>query len=247
MGKLIHLLGAAALLPMSLAAQTIVPAEPAPAPPAKGDTHGGAKTAVVPPMEKSPTETVGPVSDLPSRYAGSDVGGYVEALATVFAIRTRTTDPFAQAQDTAAKPIKPKVQHVAAPRPAAIPVTPYSEIVAQIPVTTVIPGEGRFLVGTRTFKKGDRFPLSYRGRNYPSEVVDVSAERITLRNVENSETGAIKLDMLPAGMSKGGSVNRIAPGMQPNRPDSPLEVGGSDFPSPVGGPDTPFQTGGTTR
>jgi len=233
MGKLIQLLGLCALLPLPLAAQSmgpagspVAPAAPAPAPaPAAHPAPAPAaeKGPVVPALDKSQSGDA-TSGDMPSRYAGSDVGAYVETLATVFSIRSRTTDPFGQVQDTTAKPIKPKVTHTQVARPAAIPTTPYSEIVAQIPVTTVIPGEERFLSGTRAFKKGDRFPITFRGRTYPTEIVEVTADHIRMKNIENAETGMIKLDMLPAGMSKGGQPGGMIPGVQSARPDSPLEI-----------------------
>ncbi|MFD0894099.1 hypothetical protein KBB96_02845 [Luteolibacter ambystomatis] len=237
MGKLIHLLGLCTLLPLGLTAQTIGPApgpaapvapatKPAPAPsPEKGPT--------VPALDKAQGEAA-TSGDLPSRYAGSDVGAYVETLATVFAIRSRTTDPFGQVQDTTAKPIKPKVTHTAVARAAAIPTTPYSEIVAQIQVNTVIPAEERFFCGSRVFKKGDRFPISFRGRNYPTEITEVNADYIRMKNLDTSETGLIKFEKLPPGMTRASQSDKMLPGFQSQRPDSPLEIE-SGPPSQVGG------------
>ncbi|MGC4017631.1 MAG: hypothetical protein QM755_24410 [Luteolibacter sp.] len=217
MGKLIHILGASLVLSVTVGAQSMDPAaSPSPAPAAATDPKKPA------PTDKPATGGLH-ANETGSRYAGPDVSAYVESLATVFAIRSRTTDPFGQPQDIDAKPIKPKVTHAPTVRQAAIPPTPYSEIVSQIQVTTVIPGEERFLSGNRAFKKGDRFPILFRGRNYPTEIVEVTAERIVMKNQETGESGAIKLDMLPSGMTKGGKPGGI-PGVQPSRADTPLEI-----------------------
>lgn len=219
MGKLIHLLGLAVLMPLSLRAQSATSIQP----PATAQPETAASLAVTPPVEAVNKQ----VANQPSRYAGGDVGTYVDTLSKIFSIRSRTSDPFGQLQDPSTKPVKPKISpNNPAARVAAIPNTPYSEIVSQIRVTTVIPAEGRFLVGTRSFSTGDRFPIAFRGKNYQTQVAEVTSTRIVFRNVENSETGVLKLDMMPPGMSRGGGNQITAPGMQPARADAPLEIEG---------------------
>ena len=104
-----------------------------------------------------------------------------------------------------------------------MPSIKFSEVIAKIPVTTVIPGEGRFLVGTRSFLKGDRFPVRYQTHTYNTQILDVTARTILFRNLENGETGSLTLDLMPQGMSKG-NQGILAPGMQPARGDAPLEL-----------------------
>jgi hypothetical protein len=204
MVKLIHMAAVAAYMPLTLSAQVLETE----APPAPDSAH------------QAPSDAH--LIEQPSRYVGAHLDEYVKAMVATFSIQSRSTDPFGQVQDPAAEAAKPQpvVQTI---RSAALPPVPYSEVVSQIRVTTVIPGEKRFLVGTRSFKTGDRFPLAYRGRNFPSEVVEVSAHRIVMKNVTNSELGIVRLDLLPEGMTKG-IQPAIAPGFQKADSSAPLDL-----------------------
>ena len=87
------------------------------------DTRGIApgvpgKRAAAKPGAKTPpaaaAEETGPVEIGPSRYVGTDeLDAYVGLLASRFAMRNRTTDPFGQLQDPDAKPVvKPTIAKV---------------------------------------------------------------------------------------------------------------------------------------
>lgn len=233
MGKLIHLLGAIVLMPGMVEAQSAIPTAEAGAKPAPAD-----KVVDKPATAEKPAASATPAkadaskpADVSSRYLGNeDVTEYIESVASLFAIRSRTTDPFCQVQDPSAVKEPPKKPVRGTIPQAAIPPTPYNEIVARIRVTTVIPSENRFLVGTRSFVRGDRFPLAYNTRNYPSQVIEVTRKRIVFRNLETSETGELPLDMMPEGMSKGGRSGIIPGGMQPPKSDAPLEIESSEPP-----------------
>lgn len=213
MGKLIQLMTLCALWPVSLTAQSAANFKPELLAPTEAP---GAK-------EEKAEADAGPVPQIPSREAGAEVESYVASLTAILSIRSRTNDPFGQAQDPAAKPLKPKIVQPNLPRPIALPSIKFSEVIAKIPVTTVIPGEGRFLVGTRSFLKGDRFPVRYQTHTYNTQILDVTARTILFRNLENGETGSLTLDLMPQGMSKG-NQGVLAPGMQPARGDAPLEL-----------------------
>jgi hypothetical protein len=213
MGKLIQLMTLCALWPVSLTAQSAANFKPELITPAEAP---GAK-------EEKAEADAGPVPQIPSRYAGAEVESYVASLNAILAIRSRANDPFGQSQDPTAKPLKPKTTLPNLPRPIALPSIKFSEVIAKIPVTTVIPGEGRFLVGTRSFLKGDRFPVRYQTHTYNTQILDVTARTILFRNLENGETGSLTLDLMPQGMSKG-NQGILAPGMQPARGDAPLEL-----------------------
>jgi len=213
MGKLIHLLALCSLWPVSLTAQSAANFKPELLTPTNA-------TSVK--EEKAEADT-GPVPQIPSRYAGAELETYIASLSAVLSIRNRTNDPFCQSQDPTVKPPKPKTVLPNVPRPIALPSVNFSEVIAKIPVTTVIPGEGRFLVGTRSFVKGDRFPVRYQTHTYNTQILDVTTSTILFRNLENGETGSLTLDLMPQGMSKG-NQGVFAPGMQPARADSPLEL-----------------------
>jgi hypothetical protein len=164
----------------------------------------------------------------PSRYVEADMDAYISTLTAKLSITKRATDPFGQIQDPAAKPapsaLKTQTNNRTTPGATA---KPLSEIVKQLKVTTVMPGEGKFLVGTRSISRGDSFPLVFQGKRYRVEVVEVSAQRILFRDVETEENGELRLDVMPQGMNRG-IRGVLAPGMQPSKADAPLEL---DVPS----------------
>lgn len=159
----------------------------------------------------------------PSRYAGADTDAYIASLASRLAVTKRTTDPFGQIQDPAAKPAVAPVAKNSTNRAPAATAKPLSEIVKQLKVTTVMPAEGKFLVGTRSISRGDSFPLGFQGKHYRVQVVDVSAQRILFRDLDTEENGELRLDVMPQGMSRG-IRGVLAPGMQSTKPDAPLEL-----------------------
>jgi hypothetical protein len=165
----------------------------------------------------NPTEEI-----QPSRYVGQDPSSYIAKLASRFAIRSRTTDPFGQVQDPAAKPVRTLAPKTATQQTAAS-AKPFSDIVSRIRVTTVMPSERRFLIGTRSITQGDSLPLVSNGTRYQIRVIEVSSRKIVFKNMENGETGELALDMLPPGMERG-TQGILAPGMQSARPDAPLEI-----------------------
>ncbi len=63
-----------------------------------------------------------------------------------------------------------------------------------------------------------------------AQVVAVSARQIDFRNLDTGETATRKIDALPVGMTPG-SRGITAPGMVPDRPDTPILLDPGD-PSP---------------
>ena len=86
-----------------------------------------------------------------------------------------------------------------------------------------MPSENRFLVGTRSLSVGDSFPLVSQGHRYQVKIIEVSAERIVFRDLESSEDGELRLDVMPQGMSRG-LRGVLAPGMEASKADAPLEI-----------------------
>ena len=160
----------------------------------------------------------------PSRHVGeTNLAAYVQSLSSVFSMRTRATDPFGQFQDPDAKPVIKQTIAKPTRRTAPTAVTPFAEIIARIQITTIMPGERSFLVGTRSFKQGDRFPIKFRDRDISVEVSDVSARQVEFRSLDSGETANLKLNLVPIGMTPG--TGKITPpGMVRDRPNSPLEI-----------------------
>jgi hypothetical protein len=162
------------------------------------------------------------------RVSPEEFPGYIQAISAVLSIRSRDTDPFGQIQDPDAKPVvKPTI--AATKRIAPIQATPFSEIVQLIKVTTIMPGERRFLIGNRSVSQGDRIPLAFRGKNIPVEVAAVTSNRIQFRNLESGDTADLSLNLLPSGM-KPGNDGIHAPGMIPDNPNAPIDLDGNSLP-----------------
>lgn len=171
-----------------------------------------------------PSKEAGPVSATPSRFVGtSEMEPYLESLSSVFLIRGRARDPFGQAQDPDAKPVVKASVAPSVHRAAPILATPFSDIVRLLVVTTIMPGEKRFLVGTRSIKQGDQLPLTLRGKQIRVQVTEVTSRQIGFRNLDTGEVASRKLDMLPVGMIAG-HQGITAPGMILDRPNAPIEL-----------------------
>ncbi|RYD21596.1 MAG: hypothetical protein EOP88_10850 [Verrucomicrobiaceae bacterium] len=216
MGKLIHIcLGLALVSPAfsqsatNFDTKTVVPAsalpkEEKPATPAK-------------PIAKE----AGPASTTPSRNVSPDeMEGYISSISSVFLSRGRAADPFGQLQDPEARPA---IRAAAKPgsRPAPIKATPFADIIALIEINTIMPGTKSFLIKTRSVKQGEMLPLNFRSKTIRAQVVAVSARQIDFRNLDTGETASRKIDALPVGMTPG-SRGISAPGMVPDRPDTPI-------------------------
>lgn len=170
-----------------------------------------------------------PVTNLPSRYVGeAELEPYIASFTAIFSMRRRDTDPFGQVQDPDAKPVI-KTPIARTQRAAPMQATPFADIVRMIKVTTIMPGERKFLIGTRSVSQGDRIPLAFRGKNILVEVASVSSDRIQFRNLENGETAELSLRMLPPGM-KPGNDGIHAPGMMPDNPNAPIDLDGNSLP-----------------
>jgi len=184
-------------------------------------TETGARTSES--REKLPPPA--PVDTLPSRFAGHDVEPYVAARAAIFSMRNRATDPFGLYQDPNMKPV---VRQVAANLPsklqAALPPTPLVDIVRLIQVTTIMPGEKKFLVGVRPFGEGDEFALVFQGKTMNMKVIEVTSKRILFRDLGKGEEAALETGILPPGMLAGGGKAMRPPGMVSPLENVPLQL-----------------------
>lgn len=216
MGKLIHICLGVAMTSAALAqsAANFNTGSLAPA---------GAAPKADPSVKPKPKEE-GPTTTTPSRFVGpAELDAYVQSLTSVLSIGNRTTDPFGQPQDPAAKPIIKNPVVKSTQRTPQLQATPFSEIVRLLVVNTIMPGERRFLVGTRSISQGDHIPFTYRGRQIRVEVMEVNSRQILFRNVDTNETASIRMKLLPEGMTPGHN-GITAPGMVPDRPNAPIEL-----------------------
>jgi hypothetical protein len=166
--------------------------------------------------------TPAPVSTTPSRYvAPAETSSYGKTISSAFSIGKRPTDIFGQMQDPDAKPIIKAPVPGTKTRAPVLKATPLSDIVSLLEVTTIMPGEKRFLLGTRSVRLGDLLPISFRGKELQIQVTEVTSRQISFKNLQTGEIAVRKLDILPAGMTVG-LRGMTPPGMIQERANAPI-------------------------
>jgi hypothetical protein len=177
-----------------------------------------------PPPASSSQQESKTADKAPSRLVDTaDLAPYLESISAQFLIRGRVRDPFGKIQDPTVKPVVKAPTTSGIRRTAPVQTTPFADIVRKISITTVMPGEKRFLIGTRSFKQGEQMPLNFRGKTIRAQVTEVTSQQISFRNLESGENATRRLDLLPAGMTSG-NHEITAPGMVPDRPNAPIEL-----------------------
>jgi hypothetical protein len=178
----------------------------------------------------APEATADKTSELiavPSRYVGIDADAYVQTILSSFEMRSRARDPFGRHQDPNFKPPTPVIAKKAVKKYKPEPVTPFSDIVEAIPITAIIPAQGKFLVGGRAFSVGSRLKLN-TGKDEPLtvHVVGIDQNRVNFRHGVTNETAAHVLKVLPGGMIRGGGEAR-PDGIIPANADDTIDLSGS--------------------
>lgn len=176
------------------------------------------------PQKASNANSASDLTKIPSRHLdNTELAAYIDAECSAFSIRGRVRDPFGHSQDPDAKPVAQLSAAKTLRRATPILATPFSDIVRLIIITTIMPGEKRFLVGTRSISQGDQMPITFRGKHISVEITEVNTRQIGFRNLETGEIAMRQLDMLPAGMTPG-SHDMITPDIKPDLPNAPINL-----------------------
>jgi len=171
-----------------------------------------------------PTE-IDPLLDKASRFAGNETKLFIKVRSDRFSIKQRAKDPFGLFQDPQAKPAVKRTQSIGSARNSSgLPSIPLAEIVKLIKVTTIMPAEKMFLVGGREFKQSDEFSIVYQGRLKTLKILSVTGNEVVFLDVDGNEKAALKLEVLPPGMSATGDDLR-PPGMVDSGEEIPLQLG----------------------
>ena len=169
-----------------------------------------------------------PSDTTPSRFASKDIEGYVSVRAAAFSMLSREKDPFGVNQDPDIKPVVPKVIASAPTQGGlAVPATPLADIVKLIRVTTIMPGERTFLVGSRSFRENDDFSIVFQGKTLTIKVVEVTPNRILFRDIAKGEEAALVTGILPPGMIINGGEEMRPPGIVAPVKNIPLQLDSS--------------------
>lgn len=171
-----------------------------------------------------PAQPADPFVAIDSRLLSeSEVDEYIEVMASRLLINSQEVDPFGALQDPDAVP---KVDPIATPEMPVVPqmTTPFDEVIRRINITTVMPSERKFLIGTRSFGLNDVITLNFQGQPVRARVTGVSSRNIRFRNVETNDEASLSLDLMPAGMSAGGGSGSAIPGLIPSGPSAPIDL-----------------------
>lgn len=153
----------------------------------------------------------------PSRYLGKSENDFVNAMQARLAMAGRTVGPFGLSQD----PNKvTNIPLVKSPRKKIKKVvTPFSDVVNSIRVSTVNIQERSFLVYTDTYRQGQEFSVEVGNQRMTVRIDEVRANAITFTNLKSGETVKRKLDLVP-GVTRGSGPMHV-PGVTPAGGNAP--------------------------
>ncbi|NNC88138.1 MAG: hypothetical protein HKN82_06720 [Akkermansiaceae bacterium] len=175
------------------------------------------------PAEPGAPATAAPTGPTPSRLVGEHVESYVAQLRARMAINGRDRGPFGLFQDLSNS--KQGLLPVTTRKIERKPQTPFADVVKSIPIAAVFPLEQEFLVGSRTFRTGQVFPLVASGENISVQVVAVRSSSVRFKNIRSGEVLDKRLDLLPDGVTSGGGSIQVQ-GVTSNRDEAsePLHI-----------------------
>jgi len=169
-----------------------------------------------------PAATATGSTPIAGHYALADIDAYIAAMAARLSMRDRPRDPFGLSSNPSADEA-PIMSASNQPVVQAAPKVPFADIVQSIRVTAIMPGDKKFLVGSRAIREGDVLPLVSVEGTIQVRVLAVTAGTILFENTDDKTTATLHSQAMPQGMSRAGASSHV-PGMQPNSPSAPLKV-----------------------
>lgn len=158
------------------------------------------------PSPASPAESGVDAGIAPSRMVGPSLSDHVADLRDKLAINGRKRGPFGLHQDLS----KASDSLLTISKKTVVrKETPFELVVNAINIAAVFPREQEFLVGSRSFRKGQTFPLVAGQDKISVRVEGVHSNRVSFRNLRSGEVIDKRLDLLPDGVTNG--VGSIVP------------------------------------
>ena len=189
------------------------------APSYQAEPIGGSKK-----VAKPAPASAGEIDPTPSRLvAPPAIESYLKSVSSLLLMQNRERDPFGMTQNPEAEPVAKVSMFGNNAAPVVKRATPLSEIVAMISITTIMPGQKMFLVGSRPFKQGNLIPIRHQGKPLRVQIMEVTSQQITFRNLDTGETANRNLSFRPAGM-KPGSQGVTVPGMTTDSQNAPIDL-----------------------
>ena len=148
----------------------------------------------------------GEVAITSSRLLGDSPLEQIELMRSRLAINAMERGPFGLNQD----PSKQTATKLFLPRKNTRKVvTPFADVVKAVPVAVVFPAEQEFLVGSRTIRAGDTFPLVVRDEKISVRVESVRSNGVVFKNLKSGERATKRLALRPEGVTPGGKIQSI--------------------------------------
>ena len=166
----------------------------------------------------------------PSRLIADSADQQVELMRSRLAINMKDRGPFGLNQDPGK--VGSTIDLGPVRRRAKKVVTPFIDVVRAVPVAAVFPAEQEFLVGYRSIRTGDTFPLVVRDEKISVRVESVHSRGVVFKNLKSGESATKRLDLLPEGITPGGKIqliNGVTPAGESSK--EPLHIVLSTLPS----------------
>lgn len=149
---------------------------------------------------------------------------YLERIRGRLSMSKRQSDPFGRSQDPDAEPDRVVLENnPGTTRLTKIQKVPLSQSLSNLKITTIIPGENRFLANGRSYQKGEEIAFKSRGKVFNVQVMSVSASKVTFRHTETGETAELAIKLLPPGMQPGTKLSDT-PGLFRSQKDTPINL-----------------------
>jgi hypothetical protein len=151
---------------------------------------------------------------------------YLDKMLSRMSMTKRSTDPFGRFQNPDAAPAPDNNDTPGTPGGRPGPqkqAASLQQLVARLKISTVIPPEKRFLIGSESYRVGETLPIAHHGKTIQVQVVSVASSKITFRNAASGETATLEMNLLPPGMQQGAAAPG-PPGLFRNDKKAPINL-----------------------
>jgi len=90
----------------------------------------------------------------------------------------------------------------------------FAKAVNSFKVSAVMPGEDKFVIGSREFREGEVVPVVFQGKQLRVNIVSVQMDYILFKDMVSGEQAKLNMTEMPAGMTKDTKMTAV-PGVTP--------------------------------
>ncbi len=126
---------------------------------------------------------------------------WLEEMRNSLPIVKRSKGPFGLLQNLSAPVVKK--------RAAPVRSDAFAKAIQAIKVTAVLPADDKFFIGSREYVEGQVLPVIHGRRQFNVQIISVALNNILFKNLDTGERVTRKMDVLPQGMSRDGSIEAV--------------------------------------